>query len=222
MAHWERGWGVAEGRFALWVGCAVGSGGWLGQRGTWCGCPHGVRELHGPRHQVPPATARGKTACGVSRGVARGCWEGPISPPDPKSCPVPALPPFPQPHRPPWGRVSGACGRANLCAPSPHPPRRSCLQHDSAAQLPISTCKLTLTLCSSLSTELRRIDGGAACRSAKITSPIGSRSCDSAAATRHSGPIRLHGVVGGGRCSMQQPRPRPSLPVWVQQKKTKF
>ena len=23
MAHWERGWGVAEGCFALWVGCVL-------------------------------------------------------------------------------------------------------------------------------------------------------------------------------------------------------
>ena len=49
---------------------------------------HTVRELLGPRHQVPPARARGKTVCGVSRRVARGCWEGPISPPDPQACPV--------------------------------------------------------------------------------------------------------------------------------------
>ena len=27
MAHWQRGWGVAEGRFAVWAGYAVGSGG---------------------------------------------------------------------------------------------------------------------------------------------------------------------------------------------------
>ena len=27
MAHRERGWGVAKGRFALWAVCAVGSGG---------------------------------------------------------------------------------------------------------------------------------------------------------------------------------------------------
>ena len=120
LAHWQRGWGVAKGRFALWAVCAVGSGASLGQRGTWCGCPHGVRELRGPRHQVPPATARGKTACGVSRGVARGCWEGPSSPPDPQTCPVPALPPFSQPHRQPWARVFETRWRADLHAAAFH------------------------------------------------------------------------------------------------------
>ena len=139
MAHWERGWGVAEGRFALWVGCAVGSGGWLGQRGTWCGCPHGVRELRGPRHQVPPATARGKTRGGVSGRVARGCWEGPSSPPDPQTCPVPALPPSPQPHRPPWAGVFEECGWGKLCAACLHPPRGSCFQHDLLQQVRPST-----------------------------------------------------------------------------------
>ena len=134
LAHWQRGWGVAEGRFAVWVGCALRSGGWLGPRGTWFGCPHTVRELLGPRHQVPPARARGKTWCGVSRRVVRGCWEGPISPPDPQACPVPALPPFPQPHRHPWAGVFEARWRANLCASSSHPPPRWCLQHDQLQQ----------------------------------------------------------------------------------------
>ena len=27
LAHWQRGWGVAKGRFALWAVCAVASGG---------------------------------------------------------------------------------------------------------------------------------------------------------------------------------------------------
>ena len=71
LAHWERGWGVAEGCFAVWAGCAVRLGGWLGPRGTWYGCPHTVRELRGPRHQVLPARARDKTESGVSRRAAR-------------------------------------------------------------------------------------------------------------------------------------------------------
>ena len=111
----------------------------MGQRGTWFGCPRRVPELRGPRHQVPPATARGKTGCGVSRRVARGCWEGPSSPPDPQTCPVPALPPFSQPHRPPWARVFETCGWGKLCAACLHPPRGSCFQHDLLQQVRPST-----------------------------------------------------------------------------------
>ena len=123
LAHWERGWGVAEGRFALWVGCAVGSGGWLGPGSTLYCCPLGVQELLGPRRQVQPARARSKTGCRISDRVARGCWEGARAPPYPQTCPVSALPRFPQPHRPPWARVIEAHRREDLHAATFHPAR---------------------------------------------------------------------------------------------------
>ena len=114
----------------------------MGQRGTLYGCPLGVLELLGPRHQIPPATARGKTACGVSHGVARGCWEGPSSPPDPQTCPVPALPPFRQPNRPPWAGVFEARRRADLHAAALNPARGACLQHDLLQQASLSGSNL--------------------------------------------------------------------------------
>ena len=40
---------------------------------------------------------------------------------DPQTCPVPALPPFSQPHRPPWARVFEAGRRAHLHAAMLHP-----------------------------------------------------------------------------------------------------
>ena len=142
LAHWERGWGVAEGRFALWVGCAVGSGGWLGPGSTLYCCPLGVQELLGPRRQVQPARARSKTGCRISDRVARGCWEGARAPPYPQTCPVSALPRFPQPHRPPWARVIEAYRRANLHAATFHPARGASVQHDLLQQAgpPIHSC----------------------------------------------------------------------------------
>ena len=134
LAHWERGWGVAEGRFALWVGCAVGSGGWLGPGSTLYCCPLGVQELLGPRRQVQPARARSKTGCRISDRVARGCWEGARAPPYPQTCPVSALPRFPQPHRPPWARVIEAYRRANLHAATFHPARGASVTHDQLQQ----------------------------------------------------------------------------------------
>ena len=134
LAHWQRAWGVDGGRFALWAGCAVGSGGCLGPGGTLYGCPVGMRELLGPRRQVQPARARGETGCGVSRRVARECWEGPISPPYPQTCPISALPLFPQPHRPPWARVLEARRRANLHAAKFHPARGASVHHDHLQQ----------------------------------------------------------------------------------------
>ena len=73
LAHWQRAWGMDGGRFALWAGCAVGSGGCLGPGGTLYGCPVGMRELLGPRRQVQPAARGAKRGAGSvvgSRGDA--------------------------------------------------------------------------------------------------------------------------------------------------------
>ena len=195
----------------------------MGQRGTWFGCPRRVRELRGPRHQVPPATARGKTRGGVSRRVARGCWEGPSSPPDPQTCPVPALPPFSQPHRPPWARVFEAGRRANLCASRPHLPRRSSLQHDQLQNSIQSRSNLYEKQRQVSRSWLAGCDDGA-------PSPDAQR--DAQQARFHPSPAKAAAWVGPfdalwggqratGRCAMQPPLPRaPSLscvknfPVW--------
>ena len=185
----------------------------MGQRGTLYGCPLGVLELLGPRHQIPPATARGKTACGVSHGVARGCWEGPSSPPDPQTCPVPALPPFRQPNRPPWAGVFEARRRANLCASRPHLPRRSSLQHDQLQQ--------EIRLRRDLYEKQRPVsrswlagcDDGAPSPDAQRHAQE-ARLCPSPAkAVVRAGPFDAPwgGQRASGRCAMQPPLPRAKI-----------
>ena len=114
----------------------------MGPGSTLYCCPLGVQELLGPRRQVQPARARSKTGCRISDRVARGCWEGARAPPYPQTCPVSALPRFPQPHRPPWARVIEAYRRANLHAATFNPARGASVQHDLLQQAgpPIHAC----------------------------------------------------------------------------------
>ena len=204
LAHWERGWGVAEGRFALWVGCAVGSGGWLGPGSTLYCCPLGVQELLGPRRQVQPARARSKTGCRISDRVARGCWEGARAPPYPQTCPVSALPRFPQPHRPPWARVIEAYRRANLHAATFNPARGASVQHDLLQQAgpPIHAC-------AAISAPSQKSGGPAATTAHRAPTPkstLASPGCAHPPQERRCGPAPStvrSGVAEGVGCKME-------------------
>ena len=103
--------------------------------------PTGARGRLGPRCQVRPARARGKTGCRIPYRVARGGWDGVKAPPYPQNRPDSALPRSPQPHQAPWGRVSEACGWANLRAANLHLARGACLTDILAARLPIRSCR---------------------------------------------------------------------------------
>ena len=118
------------------------------------------------------------------------------APPYPQNRPDSALPPSPQPHQAPWGRVSEACGWANLRAANLHLARRACLTHDLAARLPIRSCSRRRRPAPAHRTELRANARARAAAHAKDTSSDGSRSCASVAATRQPGPFRLQSPAG--------------------------
>ena len=118
------------------------------------------------------------------------------APPYPQNRPDSALPRSPQPHQAPWGRVSEACGWANLRAANLHLARRACLTHDLAARLPIRSCSRRRRPAPAHRTELRANARARAAAHAKDTSSDGSRSCASAAATRQPGPFRLQSPAG--------------------------
>ena len=150
--------------------------------------PTGARGRLGPRCQVRPARARGETGCRIPCRVASGCWEGVKAPPYLQTRPDHAPRPFPGPHQHPWRRVSGARGRANLCASSLHPARRACLTRNIAARLPIRSCSLRRRPAPAHPTELRPNARARAAAHAKDTSCDGSRSCASAELRRASSP----------------------------------
>ena len=125
------------------------------------------------------------------------------APPYPQNRPDSALPPSPQPHQAPWGRVSEACGWANLRAANLHLARRACLTHDLAARLPIRSCSRRRRPAPAHRTELRANARARAAAHAKDTSSDGSRSCASAVATRQLAPFRLQSLPDGVRSTMK-------------------
>ena len=195
----------------------------MGPGGTLYGCPVGMRELLGPRRQVQPARARGETGRRVSRRVARGCWEGPISPPYPQTCPISALPLFPQPHRPPWARVFEARRRANLHAAKFHPARGASFPHDHLQQAGRSgrdLCKQQRPVSRSW---LAGCDDGAPSPDAQKQAQQAMLCPSPAKAAVWAGPFDAPwgGQRASGRCAMQPPLPRAKslscvkkFPVW--------
>ena len=193
----------------------------MGPRGTLYCCHLDMRELLGPRRQVQPALARGKTGCSISDRVARGCWEGPMSPPDPQACPVPALPPFPQPHRPPWAGVFEARRRAHLHAAKLHPTRGASLQHDLLQQARLSGSNLCKQQRPVSRSWLAGCDDGAPSPDAQRDAQEARFRPSPAKAAVWAGPF--HALWGGqrasGSCAMQPPLPRAKSLSWQLRKK---